>query len=135
MKSLIILFALVGLFLTGTQNVNAQVDYSFTITWDDNNCDCGPIDYKYLEWQLWDINANPPNMIGSGSAYVTSYTTNAYVVSDNGNVIYDCEGCYQMKAWLYYYDTSGLCCQGYRAKTTDGDKLVDGIASIHVQLN
>ena len=119
----VLIFAMAGLLFAGVQSVNAQVNYSFWVEWDDTECDGGTILEKRLEWKV--IYIATQAVIGSDVVNVTS-SSNPYEVLAYGNVIYDCPNCYEVSARVSYRDSTGWFCTGDDSVICDGDELVDG---------
>lgn len=124
MKKLIYLFALFGLFLTGMESANAQVNYSVVVTWNPTNCNCGTITSKQLMIEVWDISGTP-SLIDADTVNVSSYGT-SYTYYESGQIYTDCEDCYFVKAKIQYFDSEGECCVGTKNETFDGDILIGG---------
>lgn len=132
MKKLIFLFVLAGFFFAGMQNVNAQVNYSVIVSWNPIGCSCGTITSKQLMIEIWDISGTP-SLIDADTIDISSYGV-TYTYSESGQIYTDCPDCYLVRVKVQYFDIEGLCCEGTKVDTYDGDVLIGG-APISANMN
>lgn len=102
-------------------------DYSVTVTWNDLYCNSGTIVSKALDIEVWDLYTNypDPELIDSEYGIDITYET-YYYYPETGDIIWNCQDCYEVRIKVYYYDGEGLCCYGANSETCDGEDLIDG---------
>jgi hypothetical protein len=102
-------------------------DYSVTVTWNDGGCNCGTIVSKELDIEVWDLYSDYPDPTLIDYEYGIDITSvSSYLYEETGNIIWNCQDCYQVRIKVYYYDGEGLCCYGANSETCDGEDLING---------
>jgi len=129
MFNLILFIALIGMTTPEINDVSAPIAYSLTINWDPENCVCGTIEIKQLDWIL----QYGTSTIGGENDKVVSGTS--YPYDGDGNVITDCPDCYRLTATIEYIDGSGKCCEGTAVDYFDGDELIEGTVVLDITMN
>lgn len=122
MKKLIFLFALVGFFIAGMQNVKAQ--WSVTVGWDDTECNCNTITKKSVFITI--VYITTQQKIVDNREFDITNETSPYIATGTDTILQDCPDCYYVYARVIYYDPND-CCHGHESGTYDGDDLVDGL--------
>lgn len=128
MYNLILFFALIGMTTPEMNDVNAPVDYSFTINWEDENCICGSLTNTELDWIL---HYGTTEIHSEDNEPVSG---NSYPWSDDDDIFTDCPDCYRLTANLKYYDSNGNCCEGSAVAYFDGDELINGTAVLNITM-
>ena len=113
-----------GLLFAGVQNVNAQTDdtYHVTFGWNDSNCDCSEPVKKQV---IVIITTYPGGLPAFGSGW---YTPSSNPETYDGEAqIAECEDpCYTVTVYIVYSDNSGVCCTGSDSDNVTGQQLIDG---------
>jgi hypothetical protein len=130
----VLIFAMAGLLFAGVQRVNAQANWSVTIIWNDDDCNCGPIESKYItNIELIKLPSTTlyslPNPID-----VTSNVNNIYIHSANSDYDVDCVNCYKVTATVEYNDIEGKCCEGKGSSIVSGTALSNGTATVYITM-
>ena len=124
-KSILIIICLVtAFFFIGTNEVTAQ--WKVTVSWDDEECDCGTITEKTIFITIIYLLSTPPDTIVYNEEFDITNASSPYLATGPETINMDCEDCYFVYARVVYYDSGGDCCHGYESKTVDGQHLIDG---------
>lgn len=110
-------------------------DYTVYVTWNDTECNCGDIDEKLLDIEVWDVNTIPNVMIDYAYDIDITNESQPYQHDGSASIIWNCQGCYEVRAKIEYYDNEGLCCDGANTEPFDGEDLINGDAYINVTLD
>ena len=117
----VLIFAMAGLLFAGMQSVNAQVDYTVHIAWNDNNCNCDTVTIKKCRVVLVDLVTSIT--LDDSEWYTVSGTTDIY--NSSADIIYDAEDRYRLTiAVVYYNDENKVCCSGSDSVVYDGDDFL-----------
>jgi len=111
------------------------VYYGFKIKWDPGSCSCGTISYIIVSYTLYNDYDECEVISDDVTLYNTSLTE--WFVSDydeSGCLRTDCPNCYTLTAYVYYYDGSGLCCNGNNSAFNGGTELNNGEGEVLVEL-
>jgi len=120
---IILMIAFAGFMFIGAQSVNAQVDYTIEINWDDNNCNCGTIIAKQARVIVTDIVTS--TVLDDSGWYKVTGTEDIY--SSNAAIILDTQDRYRVTVAIIYNDTETICCSGGGIKVCDGDEFLNPI--------
>jgi hypothetical protein len=115
-----LMLALAGFIFVGVQSVNAQQNYSITVTWNNSNCQCSEPNYGYV--MVFVINTETNDTIINEPW--TRDDTSPHLFTGSAPIETDCN-CYSVNAAVYYQDGS-VCCQGTKVETWQGQKLISG---------
>jgi hypothetical protein len=132
MLNTILLITLIGMTTPQITDVSAPlVDYSFTINWDDELCDCTNITSKKLTWGLEYISTSTPI---DGELPFT-VTGNSITKNRSAEIYTDCPDCYRLTAKVEYFENSEVCCDDTNSIIVDGDELINGTVVLNITMN
>ncbi|MBC8319297.1 MAG: hypothetical protein H8E34_01105 [Bacteroidetes bacterium] len=129
-KSILIVISLVAVFFfAGTTQLSAQ--WAFEAGWNDEECSCGTIVSKDLQWKITKISDN--STFASGSLDITSLTSTQTISGIDTPII---DERYEICIKVFYYDTSidPLCCQGEQCEDTDTALLLAGTETVTAEM-
>lgn len=129
MKKLIYLFAFIGLFFIAMGNANAQLSYD--VRYFDEECSCGSITSKTVEYCIYDI-AIQDFIVPCTT--ITLPASNPFTLSGSESINYDAQNRYIITARVTFYNSLGKCCGGTASKTLDGDELYNGLETLDVYM-
>jgi hypothetical protein len=126
-------FALVSFIPSGSPA--PLEDYTVYATWNDTECNCGNIDEKLLDIEVWDVNTIPNVMIDYAYDIDITNESQPYQHDGSASIIWNCQGCYEVRVKIEYFDNEGLCCDGAKTESCDGEDLINGDVTIPVTLD
>jgi hypothetical protein len=129
-KSILIVISLVAVFFFASTN-QVMAQWSFEAGWEDEECSCGAIVSKNLQWEIIKISDN--SIFASGSLDITLLSP-TQIISGLGTPIIDER--YKICIKVFYYDASidPLCCQGEQCKLTDSALLLAGETTVTAEM-
>jgi voltage-gated potassium channel Kch len=115
---LLITFLISGFFLWGVNNLSAQ--WCFTVTYNDNECNCGTLTAEKLSYYIYDLVEED---------FVVPLTTIdlpgiPIEIGGTETILWDAQDRYYVYVRITYYDPTE-CCGGWDADTVDGQDLID----------
>lgn len=118
-------FATMAFSFSEQENPNPiPTEWCFEITWDDSNCNCGPLVKQTLAWALYKWNGtnwgNP--IAGEASVIISTLSPYSYDACGTVSVPSAANGykyCYKVQ----YEDANGVCC--YAEGCTIGNSPID----------
>ncbi len=108
-------------------------DYTVYAGWDDTDCNCGIINEKLLDIEIWDVGAN--QMIDSEYDIDITNETSPYTHEGSASIIWNCQDCYEVRIKVEYFDNESLCCDGSNTKPCDGEELIEDGVPISADLD
>lgn len=110
-------------------------DYAVDVYWNDDDCtSCGILDEILLDIEIWDVSSTPQKIDYSYGIDITN-ETQPYTHEGLANIIWNCQGCYEVRVKIEYYDNEGLCCDGANTVSCDGEDLINEDVIIWVTLD
>jgi hypothetical protein len=128
-KSIFIICLITAFFFLGTNEAAAQ--WSADIYYDTIGCDCGTITSRTIDWELWDTTLD---QLVEEDFNVPLGGDYPYTIPGTETIIFDEQLRYRLYARTKFKVGSTVCCDGWNLDYFDSEELVEGTATLYIEM-